>query len=244
MGHTTPQQRSVLSTLLLNSNQVVPIENMVRALWGEEPPNSARNAVQGYVSKLRRTLKDFPENEISTHLQGYSLRADKEQVDLHRFRHLVDMAQNADAVRAGELLRKALDLWHGPPLSGVAGHWLTSTAGVYMEEERLSALEEHATAVLEAGRVHDAIRDLTSLVIEHPLRERAASLLMTALHRSGRRGDALTVFRDIRRHLVKELGIEPGSILHDTHQQVLSDISGVLRENKSAPQEECAGVRH
>ncbi|WP_427922519.1 AfsR/SARP family transcriptional regulator [Streptomyces sp. cg40] len=111
----------------------------------------------------------------------------------------------------------------GPPLSGVAGQWLPSTAGAYMEEERLSALEEHAAAVLEAGRARDTIRDLTSLVVEHPLRERAASLRMTALHRSGRRGDALTVFRDPRRHLVQELGVEPGSILRDTHQEVLSD---------------------
>ncbi|MFF4268790.1 BTAD domain-containing putative transcriptional regulator [Streptomyces sp. NPDC001536] len=242
LGHTTPQQRSVLSALLLNSNQVVPVESMVRALWGEKPPNSARNAVQGYISKLRRILDRFPESEITTHPQGYSLGIDKEQVDLHRFRRLVDMAQNADAVTACELLDEALDLWHGPPLSGVAGQWLPSTAGTYMEEERLSALEEHATATLEAGRVRDAIRELTSLVIEHPLRERAASLLMTALHRSGRRGDALTVFRDTRRHLVKELGIEPGSILRNTHQQVLSDFPGVLRRGVRTPQEESTGV--
>lgn len=244
LGHTTPQQRSVLAALLLNSNQVVPLESLVRTLWGENPPNSARNAVQGYISKLRRILENFPESEIATHPQGYSLRIDKEQVDLHRFRRLVDMAQNADdAVQARELLREALDLWQGPPFSDVAGQWLPSTAGAYMEEERLAALEEHATATLETGRARDAIRELTSLVIEHPLRERAASLLMQALHRSGRRGDALTVFRDTRRHLVLELGIEPGSILRNAHQEVLSDFPVALLENPHAPQEEPTGVR-
>jgi len=195
----------------------------VRALWGENPTDSARNAVRGYVSKLRRILAPFPDSEIATSPQGYVLRTDKERIGLHRFRRLVDLARNAGAVRASELLGEALELWHGPPLSGVAGQWLPSTAGAYLEEERLSALEEHAAAVLEAGRARDTIRELTSLVIEHPLRERAASLLMTALHRSGRRGDALTVFRDTRRHLVQELGVEPGSILRDTHQEVLSD---------------------
>lgn len=87
-------------------------------------------------------------------------------------------------MRASELLGEEVELWHGPPLSGLAGQWLPSTAGAYMEacmeeEERLSALEEHAAAVLEVGRARDTIRELTSLVIEHPLRERAASLLMT-----------------------------------------------------------------
>ncbi|MCW8381395.1 AfsR/SARP family transcriptional regulator [Streptomyces justiciae] len=168
---------------------------------------------------------------------------EKEQVDLHRFRRLVDMAQNAGAMRACELLEDALELWHGPPLSGVAGQWLPSTAGVYLEEERLSALEEHATATLETGRVRDAIRELTSLVVEHPLRERAASLLMTALHREGRRGDALTVFRDTRRHLVQELGIEPGSILRNTHQKILSDTHEILSRNTHAPRDDFMGVR-
>ncbi|MFF0224453.1 BTAD domain-containing putative transcriptional regulator [Streptomyces sp. NPDC004629] len=112
---------------------------------------------------------------------------DKEKVDLYRFRRLVVTAQNADAVHAGEILHEALELWHGPPLTGVAGHWLTSRVGTCLEEERLSVLEEHAAVILEVGRLREAIVELTPLVADYPLRERSASLLMVALHRSGRR---------------------------------------------------------
>jgi DNA-binding SARP family transcriptional activator len=98
-----------------------------------------------------------------------------------------------------------------------------------MEEERLAALEEHAAAALDAGRLQEATIELTSLIRDHPLRERAASLLMTALHRSGRRAEALRVFRTTRHHLVQELGLEPGSILCVTHQRILTDAPELLR---------------
>lgn len=225
LGPTTPQQRSILAMLVLDMNRVVSVERMLRTVWGENPTESARNATQGYVSKLRRILAPFPDTEIVTSPQGYRLRADKEQVDLYRFRELTRIAQDTDAARTSELLREALDMWQGPPLTGVAGQWLPSRIGVHMEEERLSAVEEHAAALIAVGRFREAIVEATSLVIEHPLRERAASLLMAALHRSGRRADALMVFHDTRQHLVRELGVEPGSLLHRTHQQVLRDPS-------------------
>jgi DNA-binding SARP family transcriptional activator len=223
LGPTTPQQCGILAMLLLDMNRVVSMERMLHALWGERPTESARNAVQGYVSKLRRILAPFPDVEIATSPQGYSLRADREQVDLYRFRRLTGIAQDTDAAHASELLREALELWQGPALTGVAGQWLPCRIGAHMEEERLSALEEHAAALIEVGRLHEAVVELMPLAVEHPLRERAASLLMAALHRSGRRADALMVFHDTRHHLVRELGVEPGSVLRRTHQQVLRD---------------------
>ncbi|MFG2953090.1 BTAD domain-containing putative transcriptional regulator [Streptomyces sp. NPDC048291] len=223
LGLATPQQRGILASLLLDANRVVPIEKMLRAIWGEEPTESARNAVQGYISKIRRILAPFPDCGIATSPQGYSLQVDRDRIDLYRFRHLVDVAHRSDAAHSAEHLKRALELWQGPALTGVAGQWLPSRVGTYLEEERLSALEDHAAAVLAVGRLREAIAELTTLVVDHPLRERAAGLLMAALHRAGRRADALTVFRNTRHHLVRELGIEPGTVLHRTHQQILSD---------------------
>ncbi|MFF9216496.1 AfsR/SARP family transcriptional regulator [Streptomyces viridosporus] len=60
LGPTTPQQRSILAMLVLDMNRVVPVERMLRTLWGENPTESARTATQGYVSKLRRILAPFP----------------------------------------------------------------------------------------------------------------------------------------------------------------------------------------
>ncbi|MEU5094639.1 AfsR/SARP family transcriptional regulator [Streptomyces sp. NPDC020996] len=228
LGPTTPQQRSVLAVLLIDANRVVSMDNMSRALWGENPPNSARNAIQGYVSRLRRVLAPSSEAEIITQPGGYSLRAEKTQIDLHLFRSLVGTAQHTDATRASAQLEHALELWSGPPLAGVSGHWLPSRVGIHIEEERLSALEEHAAATLAAGRLQEATIELTSLIRDHPLRERAVSLLMTALHRSGRRAEALRVFQATRQHLVRELGLEPDGILRATHQQILTDAPTLL----------------
>lgn len=235
LGPTAAQQRSVLAMLLMASGRVVSVDRLVLAVWGEDPPGSARNAVQVQISKLRRILSALPGAELTTSAKGYSLTAAREQVDLHRFRDLVRAAREApkDAVaagepeaaeaRAGELLRAALQLWRGPALADVAGGWLPETLGAGLEEERRAAVEECAAIDLRSGRHHEAAAELSALVAEHPLRERSVALLMEALRRCGRRADALALFRSTRRRYVEELGIEPGDELQRLHRQALED---------------------
>jgi DNA-binding SARP family transcriptional activator len=93
------------------------MEKMMHIVWGEYPTGSARNAIQGYVSKLRRLLTSASGANIETSPQGYAIRVDKEQVDLYRFRRLTESARNADAVNASALLEEALELWQGPPFT-------------------------------------------------------------------------------------------------------------------------------
>ncbi len=238
LGPTAAQQRSVLAMLLMASGRVVSVDRLVLAVWGEDPPGSARNAVQVQISKLRRILSALPGAELTTSAKGYSLTVAREQVDLHRFRDLVRAAREAPkdagatgepeaAVaaedRAGELLRAALHLWRGPALADVAGGWLPETLGAGLEEERRAAVEECAAIDLRSGRHHEAAAELSVLVAEHPLRERSVALLMEALRRCGRRADALTLFRSTRRRYVEELGIEPGDELQRLHRQALED---------------------
>ncbi|WP_413103354.1 AfsR/SARP family transcriptional regulator [Streptomyces sp. Inha503] len=238
LGPTAAQQRSVLAMLLMASGRVVSVDRLVLAVWGEDPPGSARNAVQVQISKLRRILSALPGAELTTSAKGYSLTVAREQVDLHRFRDLVRAAREApkDAgatgepeaavaaeARAGELLRAALQLWRGPALADVAGGWLPETLGAGLEEERRAAVEECAAIDLRSGRHHEAAAELSALVAEHPLRERSVALLMEALRRCGRRADALALFRSTRRRYVEELGIEPGDELQRLHRQALED---------------------
>ncbi|MER8154469.1 BTAD domain-containing putative transcriptional regulator [Streptomyces sp. NPDC094472] len=239
LGPTAAQQRSVLAMLLMASGRVVSVDRLVLAVWGEDPPGSARNAVQVQISKLRRILSGLPGAELTTSAKGYSLTVAREQVDLHRFRDLVRAAREApkdsgaagsaagfaDGAedRAGELLRAALHLWRGPALADVAGGWLPDTLGAGLEEERRTAVEELAAIDLRSGRHHEAATELSALVAEHPLRERSVALLMEALRRGGRRADALALFRSTRRRYVEELGIEPGDELQRLHRQALED---------------------
>src|SRR6201982_848702 len=75
--------------------------------------------------------------------------------------------------------------------------------------------------MLARGQSTAAVPELTTLVAEHPLRERARGLLMIALYRCGRQAEALHVFHDARGRLADDLGIDPGTELTRIHQRVL-----------------------
>ncbi|UBU17907.1 AfsR/SARP family transcriptional regulator [Nonomuraea gerenzanensis] len=223
LGPATPQQRTVLAMLLLEPGRPVPVARLETALWGSEPPESARNAVQGHISRLRRLLTPFPEVTLTTSARGYCLTAGRDRVDLHRFRELVrDAAGAPDPARAAGVLRAALALWQGPPLADVAGRWLPDVVLPGLEEERLAALERRVALDLRQGRHQEVAAELTPLVGENPLRERLVSLLMTALLRGDHRTEALAVFRGVRRRFAEELGIEPGEELQRLHQAILA----------------------
>ena len=51
------RERALLAVLLLRRGEVVSVDALVDALWGEQPPSTAAKAVQGYVSHLRRLLE-------------------------------------------------------------------------------------------------------------------------------------------------------------------------------------------
>ncbi|MDT3400460.1 BTAD domain-containing putative transcriptional regulator [Streptomyces sp. B1866] len=226
LGPTAAQQRSVLAALLLEPGRVVSVGRLVMAVWEEDPPGTARNALQVHISRLRRLLAPLPGTGLTTTAQGYCLAVERGRVDLYRFRDLVARARQSDGDAAAALLRQALQLWHGPALADVAGGWLGRAAGAGLEEERRAAVEECAALDLRAGRHHEAVSALSGLVADHPLRERAVGLLMEALHGCGRRADALALFRGTRQRYVEELGLEPGDALQELHLRILDTGTG------------------
>ena len=83
-------------------------------------------------------------------------------------------------------------------------------AGARLDEQRLAALEQRIDADLALGRHAQLVPELEGLVREHPLREHLRGQLMLALYRVGRQAEALEVYRQGRRLLDEELGLEPG----------------------------------
>lgn len=247
LGPATPQQRSVLAMLLLNAGRTVPLDRLMKAVWDQEPPATARNAVQGYISRLRRLIARVPGTELATSPPGYRLVLDPGRVDLLRFRELVARAYASEHGLASDLLRQALRLWHGPPLADVAGGWLRDAFGATLAEERLSAVEERIAIDLRLGRHYEALAELPSLVGEHPLRERPVQLTMVALRQDGRRAAALAAYRDLRDRLVEELGISPGSELQRLHRRILEELvqaggDPAVLDHDGRPAEEPEGV--
>ena len=163
---------------------------------------------------------------IETVGHGYVLRADVSAIDLHRFEALSDEGIEAledDRPReAAEILRRGLDLWHGPALADLLDETLAAAAVNRLEELRLTALEKRVDADLASGRHAEVVAELASLVDEYPLRERFRAQLMLALYRSGRQADALASYRAARAILTEELGIDPGAELQSMEQAILT----------------------
>ncbi len=215
-----PKQRCVLAALLLEPHRVVPLERLYEAVWGPYPPAAARKAVQVYVSNLRRVLEPLAAT-IDNHGDGYRMDVALEDVDLHRFRQLAARAAGADVAAARELLHEATRLWRGPVLAGLGDCELRDLYAPALHEECLGTYERRVVLDMEAGQSGELVPELLARSGENPLREPLHALLMKALHTSGRLGDALAVFRDLRRRTVDELGSEPGPEVFAVHQELL-----------------------
>ena len=224
------KQRALLGLLLLHANEVVSADRLVDDLWGEERLRGGAKALQVAVSRLRRTLEEGRRageeaRVVITRPPGYELRVDHGQLDLHRFEDLAAEGRRAlaagDATAAADRLRAALALWRGPPLADLAYESFARTEIARLDDLQAAALEDRVAAELELGRDQDLISELEALVRLHPLRERPRGQLMLALYRSGRQAEALEVYREARRTLVDELGIEPGRELHQLEEAIL-----------------------
>ena len=225
-------QRAVLGYLLLHANQVVPTSRMLRALWDEQPPLTARKMVQNAVSAIRRTLVSRPDSSavLVTHPPGYRLQVDAEVVDMYQFRRLAEQGRTALAAGSSlhgvSLLRDALGLWRGRALADLVERGTMWSELAAVENERMLVLEDCFDAELACGRHREITPELEILTKAEPLRERLCMQFMLALYRSGRQVDALNVYRRTRMALVDGLGIEPGRDLQQLQHMILEhDVS-------------------
>jgi DNA-binding SARP family transcriptional activator len=241
------KQRAVLSALVLRLGRVVTVQELAWVLWGYEPPPSARITIQNYVLRLRRILTSPGQGVIITAPGGYLIRADTGDLDVSRFENLLadaraaarDRSWDVAAARAGE----ALALWRGEPLADTGSQFLAAREGPWLAEMRLQAVEARIEARLYLGRETEAIAELRTLIGEHPLRERLHAQLMLALHRCGRRAEALSAYQHARRIVVAELGAEPGAELRELHQRMLAD-DPALRVPAPEPSARPHGAEH
>jgi predicted ATPase/DNA-binding SARP family transcriptional activator len=217
------KQRALLATLLLEPNRVVSGDRLIDAVWGEIPPETARNTIQVYISQLRKRL---PAGALETVPPGYRLVVDPATVDLFEFVRLCDEGRSAlaagDAGTAAKTLRAALGLWRGDALADLASVPFAQTEVLRLEEQRAAAFEDRIDADLALGRHDQLVPELEALVAEHPLRERLRAQLMLALYRAGRQADALSAYQRARTTLVEELGIEPGDALRRLERAILA----------------------
>jgi predicted ATPase/DNA-binding SARP family transcriptional activator len=220
-----PSLRAVLARLALTPGRVVSADALTDALWGDELPADAANALQIRVSKLRRMLATagLPGDTVTTRAPGYLLAVPAEAVDAARFEQALAAARAAagDPATALAAYDRALHLWRGPALADVGETDWTRAERTRLEELRLAAVEDRLDLLLSTGRHARVVADLERLAAEHPLRERPHRLLMLALYRTGRQADALAVQQRLRRRLADELGIDPSPELQALTEAIL-----------------------
>jgi DNA-binding SARP family transcriptional activator/tetratricopeptide (TPR) repeat protein len=234
------KQRVLMAALLLNPDRALSADELAELLWETGPPASARDTVQNYVRRLRQALGDAGRTLLTTQAEGYLLRVLPDDVDVLRFETMT--ARGLEALhasrhdQAADELREALALWRGTPLVDVPSDHLVVHHARRLEEMRLQALEGRIEADLWRGRHSDVAAELQALVGAEPLRERLRALLMLALYRDARQADALAVFRDARRVLIDEVGVEPGVELQRLHRQILDADPALNVSVASAPE--------
>jgi YVTN family beta-propeller protein len=213
------REQALLVLLLIHRGEVVSADRIVEALWGERAPGTAAKAVQGYVSHLRRALEpehlpDQPHGLLVTQPPGYALNANAVTVDATRFEQLAGDGRRAledgSAADAALLLEEALALWRGQALAEFAFDDFARDEIHRLEELRLSATEDRIESLLQLGRHGEIVGGLASLVAAHPLRERLRGQWM------------LQAYRDGRRLLASELGLEPGPGLQRLEHAILA----------------------
>jgi YVTN family beta-propeller protein len=244
------RQRALLAALLLRPNEVVSTDRLIDELWGERQPATATTALHGLVSTLRKVLEaghaeHAAPTVLVTRAPGYMLCVDEGDIDAVEFQRLLDQGRLAlvagKTAEAADTLRRALALWRGPALAEVADWDFARIEAQRLDELRLEALEERLEADLLLGRANELVPELEALVAREPLRERPCWLLMRSLYASGRQTEALEVYRQARRRLVDELGLEPGRPLQELEQAILrhdpalGEVSEPLRPVSPAP---------
>lgn len=220
------RQQIVIATLLLSANQVVTTDRLLGAIYGEDLPPTSRSQAQIIISATRRLFASYSRDSvISTHARGYVIRVDGGGLDAQQFDELVAEARKArEANRLDQAVacyRDALRLWRGPALDGIDSQ-LVRMAADRLDEQRIATNEDRIDLELQLGRHHELVGELTELTEEYPLREHLRGQLMLAMYRCDRTAEALQIYRQTRRTMIDELGIEPGDRLQQLEHAILT----------------------
>ncbi|MFJ8042408.1 BTAD domain-containing putative transcriptional regulator [Kitasatospora sp. NPDC096147] len=219
------KHRLLLARLLLATDRPVPADSLLATLWDGRPPRTAAASLHNHVTRLRRALGPGLADRLESTPAGYLLRVGAGELDSTVFAEHLRIARKAHADGDWPLVTAevtaALALWRGAPLADLP-QLASAPESTCLSELRLLGLEWRFDAELALGRLQGLAAELSPLVAEHPLRESFHRQLMLALHRTGRRADALAAYLSLRSTLVDELGIEPGEAVQRTHQEILS----------------------
>jgi len=236
------KQRALLALFLLHPDEALTRDRLIDELWQGRPPPAADSTLRSYLSRLRSSLGA---DRLQTRPTGYALWVGPEELDASRFAQLVEEGRGTLArqrpAEAAKKLQQALRLWRGPALADFVYESFAQGEIARLDELRLLALEARVDAELALGLHTDLVGELERLVGDHPLRESFRAQLMLALYRSGRQADALASYREARRLLTEELGLEPSQTLKELERAILAHDPALEPPEVAAPEDGTEG---
>jgi DNA-binding SARP family transcriptional activator/Tfp pilus assembly protein PilF len=237
VGVGPPRQCAVFAALAVDAGRLVPTAVVVDRVWGEQPPDGVRRTLHTYITRIRHVVEQVGVGggrpaRVAWRSGGYLLDTDPDRVDLHRFGRLVEQARGQTLAQdALGLLREAVRLWQGEPLTGVPGEWAARMRQSWRQDQ-VAAVCAWADAELRAGDPAAVLGPVRELAELYPLAEPLTAALMRAHAASGRAAEALASYDAARRRLADELGADPGPELRAVHQALLR---GELHPAAAAP---------
>jgi DNA-binding SARP family transcriptional activator len=240
---TAAKPRKILAMLALNAGQTVPKRTLFEELWGESIPQYAHNSVQTYILGLRKLINAAPDHRhrgnrcdakqvIVTCQGGYLLDPMGGRIDVREFDRLAAAGHRAHALgdfeAASRRFTDAMAVWRGHALVDVPAGYVLEAEAHRLEESWLNVLDRRIDADLRLGRHHGLLGELAGLVSKHRTHEGMHAHFMVALHRSGRRCEAIDVYRRLRTVLVDQLGLEPSIRLQRLQQAILQSDSRLV----------------
>ena len=227
-----PVPRRVLSALLVRPGAVVSVDGLIDAAWGDNPPASAERTLVSHITRLRDalgTVDGAKPPRVERRDGGYRLVVAAEAVDATRFEQIVLGVKDLPAAQAVPALREALGLWRPPaPFADLQDTAYPAAEAARLVELRGSAVEALVAAHLEVRDAGSAVAEAEARLREDPYRERLWELLVVALYRQGRQGDALEAYRRARAELRDGLGVDPGPRLQELEARVLAQDPDLL----------------
>jgi DNA-binding SARP family transcriptional activator len=215
---------TLLAMLLMHPDTVVSVEALLRAVWDDEPPGTAKAALHTCVLRLRRLFAKYGVSggDIEAVPGGYRIAARAETLDLIRFRELARQARTEPDPEAElSLLRGALTLWRGAALTNVHSQVLHREEVPRLVEERLRVVERVFDLEIALDRRREVLPELLTAARAHPTHEHFWEQLIEALYRTGRRAEALSEYRRVKEYLREQLGVDPGPALQRLELTVL-----------------------
>lgn len=217
--------QGLLGALLLAQGEPLRIERLTRLVWADRAEMTSRESVHVGVSRLRKWLGRAGGGcPAIGYEDGYRLVVADADLDLHRFRSLVDQARALDEPeRRAALLLSALELRRGPVLDGLDHLDRTDVLVRSVEQDVREAVMSLASMPAHIAAPDRAIAAVRALTEELPFDEPLHAALIELLASNGWPAAALMTYHQLSDRLLEELGVDPSEQVQAAYLRVLAE---------------------